>query len=387
MFSGVGKLGASDRAAALPDFMLAASFLAGSLLVVPSAWYAFRRLKHPEMDAPRAPSTILTRLLSWLGIFLFPAALVAGDWVVRHSDMAWLWLPGISLAVTGLPVVWLVATGKRGLSGGSRQRQWGLFAGGLVGSPLLSILFEVLALVGLVLVIMIVLAFDPAMLQELTDLALRLETLTNPEDWMQAIAPYLERPVILTGVFTYAAVLIPLIEEALKPLGLWVLAKRRITPAEGFVGGMICGAGFGLFENLIALSTSGEQWALLAGIRISTALLHMLTTGVMGWALANAWTNRRYLWLVLSYACAVSLHGIWNGLGIASFTLPQYNLSAVEPGAIEILLGLMVIGFGVIAIINFLLFLGINRRLRPKPEFQTLQIQSQAITPPSFYQD
>jgi hypothetical protein len=134
---------------------------------------------------------------------------------------------------------------------------------------------------------------------------------------------------------------------------------------------MMCGAGFALFENLIALSTSGEQWALLAGIRISTALLHMLTTGVMGWALANAWTNKRYYWVALSYAFAVSLHGIWNALGIASFTLPQYNLSAVEPGAVEILLGLAVIGLGVLTVINFVIFIGINRKLRPNPEYLT----------------
>jgi hypothetical protein len=367
--------------------MLAASLLAGSILVVPSAWYAYRKLKRPEREELRAPRTIPAWLIFLITMLLTPTALVAGGWVVRNSNLAWLLLPVISLVVTGIPIWWLVETGKRGLSGGSQQRQWGLFAGGLVGSPILSIIVEMIALAGLVLAIMIGLAFNPELLQELSNLALRLETLATPEDWQQVLAPYIERPIFLTGIFTYAAVLIPLIEEALKPLGLWVLAKRRITPAEGFVGGMICGAGFGLFENLIALSTSGEGWAILAVIRISTALLHMLTTGVMGWALANAWTNRRYGWLVLSYAFAVSLHGIWNALGIASFTLPQYNLSAVEPGAIEILLGLTVIGFGVITVINFLLFLGINRRLRPKPEIQYLQIQPQAITPPSLDQE
>ena len=374
---GAGQLAGSevDRAAALPNFMLAVSLLAGGMLVLPSAWYAFRRLKPPEGEPGGVQRTIPPWILSMLAIILIPTALVAGGWIVRNSSLAWLLLPGISLVVTGMPILWLVGLGKRGLSGGSRQRQWGLLAGGMVFSPILSILIEMMALVGVVLVAIIVVAFNPELLQALSDLATDLETgLVNPEDWQTMLMPYIQRPIFLTGVFAYAAVLIPLIEEALKPLGLWLLVKRQITPAEGFVGGMICGAGFALFENLIALSTSGEQWILLAGIRISTALLHMLTTGVMGWALANAWTNKRYYWVALSYAFAVSLHGIWNALGIASFTLPQYNLSAVEPGAIEILLGLAVIALGVLTVINFVIFIGINRRLRPKPEYITPEV-------------
>jgi hypothetical protein len=377
VFVGVNLLSGTEvgQTAAVASFMLAASLLAGSMLVLPSAWYAYRRLRPPDREVVEAHSTIPPWLLSVLAIILIPTALVAGGWVERNSSLAWLLLPGISLVVTGMPILWLVGLGKRGLSVGSRQRQWGLLASGMVFSPLLSIILEMMALVGVVLVAIIVVAFNPELLQELSDLATDLETgLVNPEDWQTMLMPYIQRPIFLTGVFAYAAVLIPLIEEALKPLGLWLLVNRRITPAEGFVGGMMCGAGFALFENLIALSTSGEQWALLAGLRISTALLHMLTTGVMGWALASAWTNKRYYWVALSYAFAVSLHGIWNALGIASFTLPQYNLSAVEPGAVEILLGLAVIGLGVLTVINFVIFIGINRKLRPNPEYLTPEV-------------
>jgi hypothetical protein len=377
VFVGVNLLRGTEvgQTAAVASFMLAVSLLAGSMLVLPSAWYAYRRLRPPDREVVEVHRTIPPWLLSVLAIILIPTALVAGGWVERNSSLAWLLLPGISLVVTGMPILWLVGLGKRGLSAGSRQRQWGLLTGGMVFSPLLSIILEMMALVGVVLVAIIVVAFNPGLLQELSDLATDLETgLVNPEDWQTMLMPYIQRPIFLTGVFAYAAVLIPLIEEALKPLGLWLLVNRRITPAEGFVGGMMCGAGFALFENLIALSTSGEQWALLAGLRISTALLHMLTTGVMGWALASAWTNKRYYRVALSYMFAVSLHGIWNALGIASFTLPQYNLSAVEPGAVEILLGLAVIGLGVLTVINFVIFIGINRKLRPNPEYLTPEV-------------
>lgn len=368
---------------ALQTFILSASFLLGGVLVTPSAWYAFRRLKRSDKIVSTAQKNIPTWLLPMITIFLIPSALLAGDYIVRKSELAWLLLPGLSLLVTGVPILWLVSIGKRGLSGGSLQRQWGLLAGGLVFSPVIIILVELVALVGVILMVSILIAFNPDLAQNLSNIATQLEnSLSTSTNWQEAITPYIQQPVFLAGIFAYTAVLIPLIEEALKPLGLWLLVKRRLSPAEGFVGGMICGAGFGLFENLSALSTGGEEWALTAGMRISTALLHMLTTGVMGWALANAWTNRRYLWLAISYACAVSLHGFWNALSIAGFTLPQYNPFSVETGVVETLLGLTVIGLGVLTGINLLFFIGINRRLRPKADAQYTSSHPQPVIPP-----
>jgi RsiW-degrading membrane proteinase PrsW (M82 family) len=257
--------------------------------------------------------------------------------------------------------------------------------GGLVFGPLVIIILELVAMVGMILLAFIVLVFSPELSQELTNLAPHLENpLTYTESMQEMISRIIQQPVLMAGVFAYTAVLIPLIEEALKPLGLWLLVGRRLTPAEGFVGGMICGAGFALFENLSALSTSGEEWALLAVIRISTALLHILNTGLMGWALANAWTKKRYRWLAFSYVFAVSVHGIWNALGIAGFALPQYNLSSANPGIVEILLGLTVIGLGLMTGINFLLFLAMNRRLRPKTDLSYSISDPQLETPPSL---
>ena len=374
-----------DSVTVVTTFSVAAGLCLAGGLVLPSAWFAYRRLRFPD----REPIALRKNMPAWLPfvlvLFLIPPALVTGYWVIQYSSLEWLLLPVISLLVTGLPIWWLVTIGKRGLSAGSLQRQWGLFAGGLVLSPVIIIIFEMVALVGLILVASFVIALDPDLVQAVAKLTSQLENpLSNADNWQEILTPTIQHPVFLAGVYAYAAVLIPLIEEALKPLGLWLLAGRRLTPAEGFVGGVICGAAFALFENLSALTSGGEEWAVIAGMRISTALLHMLNTGVMGWALANAWTKGRYLWLALSYACTVSLHGIWNFLGIAGFSLPQYNPGSVDPSAAGILPGLIVIGLGLLTGVNFLIFLGINRRLRPKNEWQYGMFDKQIETPPSL---
>jgi RsiW-degrading membrane proteinase PrsW (M82 family) len=297
---------------------------------------------------------------------------------VAGGSLAWLLLPGISLLAATLPIVWLVSMGMRGLAGGSRQRQWGLFAGGLAFSPVMIIVLELLALIGMLLAVGVVLALNPELAYDLSTLVARLASAPPGSDnWLNILSPYIVKPAFLAAILAYTSLLIPLIEEAVKPLGLWLLAGRRLTPAEGFVGGLISGAGFALFENLSALSGGGEDWALLASSRISTALLHMLTSGLVGWALAHAWSQGRYLRLGISYTAAVALHGIWNALGIASFSLPQFNQPSLGAGEVDAISSLTVVGLGVLTGVNFMVYYSFNRRLQPKPEVQIPQVDAQ----------
>lgn len=374
-----------ESPATVPSFMVAASWLLGGGLVLPSAWYAFRRLV-PPVSAPAARRRRHNPwVISLLVILFVPLLLLAGNWVVRNSGLAWLLLPGISILAAVLPIFWLVSIGTRGLAGGSLQRRWGLFAGGLVFSPVLIIVLELLAIVGMILVVGVVIAINPDLARDLSTLAMRLaNSPPGTDNWLNIISPYIMRPAFLAAILAYMAVLIPLIEEALKPLGLWLLAGRRLTPAQGFVGGVISGAGFALFENLSALSSGGEDWAFLASTRISTALLHMLTTGLVGWALAHAWSERRYLRLALSYAIAVTLHGVWNALGIASFSLPQFTLPNMGQVDLDMISSATMVGLGALTGLNFILFLGFNRRLQQKAEFQIPPTEPQPETPPSL---
>src|SRR4030067_2197270 len=97
-------------------------------------------------------------------------------------------------------------------------------------------------------------------------------------------------------------------------LGGWCLGGSRLPPAEGFTAGILCGAGYALVESLILSVDGGEQWVSLVFARIGTAVVHPLTSGLTGWALAYAWRENRYLRLGAAYLGAVLLHGLWNGL-------------------------------------------------------------------------
>ena len=389
---------------ATQSFMLAAGLLLGGGLMLPSAWHAWRRLRPhapasetaPELaELPEAASQTLPRtedggaagsaahpariliskqrlrrttglILLTLGLVAgVPLALLAGDWITRENILPWLLLPGLNLLVIGLPILWLVMTGKRGLAAGSAQRQWGIFASGLALGPLIILGIELLALLVLSMVGLIVMLRDPGLMREFSFLITRMtHAQPDQEVLLRILTPMLEQPAILAGIFGFAAVLVPLIEEALKPFGLWLMAGRRLTPAEGFVGGLISGAGFALFENLFSTSAGGETWALLASSRITTAMLHVLASGLVGWGLAHAWGRGRYFRLAFAYALAVTLHGVWNSLGIASFILPYLDSPALQTLNLENLNGLIVIGLGMLTFFNFILYLGFNRGLR-----------------------
>jgi len=120
---------------------------------------------------------------------------------------------------------------------------------------------------------------------------------------------------------------VPLIEEAFKPVGVWLLFGRLHRPAAGFVAGLLSGAGYAMFESLAAFS-NGEEWATVAVVRMGTAAVHIVTTGLVGWALVGAWREKRYLQLGLTYLAAAAIHGSWNATTI---TLLVSQLSASQP--------------------------------------------------------
>ena len=349
---------------ATESFLLGTSFLLAGGLMLPSAWYALRRLGSPSAPpSPRRRARLLILIL--LLTLLVPPALFVGNLVSQNDTIAWFLLPGINLLVISLPIAWLVWLGKRGLPGGSDQRQWGIFASGLTLGPTLTLGVELLAILGLGSLLILAMTLDQNLFRQFSTLLIRLGNAPPDMDaWLRILTPLLSQPITLIGIFTFGSVLTPLIEEALKPIGLWLLAGRRLTPAEGFVGGLLSGAAFALFENLGNTSAGGETWAMLAAARITTALLHMLTTGLVGWALAHAWSRGRYFRLAVAYTTSVTLHGLWNGLGIAGFLLPQLTLPEGMTISPDTTLNLIVVALSVFTALNLFFYLAINRGLR-----------------------
>ena len=359
----------SSSANLTQSLMVAASLAFAGILILPSAWYAWKNLAYPGPDPEPRPEP------KWFGIFLtllvlvlVPGALWLGNWISQYEKLAWFALPILNIIVNGLPAFWLVYIGIRGLNPGSPRRQWGVFAVGLVVSPTIILILEFLALLGYGILAILWTVINPGITNQLQQLIIRLESVSpNQEAILRLLLPYLLRPGIMFAAFAFISVIVPIIEEALKPLGVWILAGQRLTPAQGFAFGVLCGAGFGLFENLGNTSGASEAWALLASTRISTVLLHCLTTGMVGWALASAWSQKRYLRLGATYAFAVLLHGSWNGMAVlSSISSLQGQVEVDIPANLQQIGNFASIGIIVMLIFNLILYISFNTLLRKR---------------------
>jgi hypothetical protein len=346
--------------------LMAAGLGLSGLLMLPSVWYAWRRLSgHASPALVRQGKIIHWVLPTLLLLVIYALVLWIGNAAVNQATLSWLLLPILNILAVGLPILWLVWLALRGLAAGSAQRGWGIFDSGLVLGPLVILTVEVILMGAIGMVWLIALSRQPALLEEIVNLFERLRYTPPVGDiYLRMLGPYLTRPAVLFTIFAFIAVLVPLIEEALKPIGLWLLAGRMMTPAQGFAGGALSGAGFALFETLGNASSAGEDWTILVVSRIGTAVIHITTTALVGWALAKAFRGRGWLRLGLTYLGMVGVHGLWNGLailGIGALDLPDF---LTLPPLIEGLSSLAIVGLGVLLVGAFVTLLIANRRLR-----------------------
>jgi hypothetical protein len=302
----------------LPMFLMASTSVIGGLLMLPSAYYAMWRLiERPAVDS----QAILRRLRLQWWILALPPVVLVGHFVASHPKIAWLGLPVLHPLAIGIPTVWLLFFAIRRLPLGSSQRMWGVFDSGLTLGPFLIFILESLAGLAFLVALVIYLINQPGMMEKLLQISLLLEQGQSPATLIEDLKPILIRPIVVIGMLLFGSVAVPLIEEALKPIGVWLLFRRKLTPAAGFAAGALSGAGYALIESL-ALTSSGEAWSTLVLARTGTSAVHILTAGITGWALALAWQKRRFLQLMLAYLCSVMIHGLWNGLTLMySFNL------------------------------------------------------------------
>lgn len=372
----VGMINAAVKDPAMGDplslFLMSALLFGSGLLMVPSVYYGlYRATGRPTIDS--LPLLRRTRPALW--IFALPIIIAMGALVYQNQILSWLLLPPLHLLAVGIPVGWMLFLAVRELPLGSSQRLWGIFDSGLILAPALITIFELVAAIGFMVLASFYIASQPELLNKIMSLAATMqEAPPSPEVLLEEFGPYLTRPSVLFAVLVFGAVIVPLIEELLKPIGVWLLAKRRLRPAAGFAAGALSGAGYALFESL-ALTSGGQEWPALMIARIGTAGVHILTTAITGWALVQAWTRRRYLLLGITYLTAVAIHGLWNGLTIASafaslaemqglpIQIPSMtNLAIVAPA------GLLLMGMASLA--GLIL---INRRLVARQETAALK--------------
>lgn len=344
-------------------------FLAILLLTIPSLVASIRALSSSPASNPQRGRLLFASVALLL---LFPLVWLSSQPANPISGSALAMVNIFSILV---PIWWLLELGQFQLVTGSRKRQWGLVVFGFYISLPVTIIIEfifilVAALLGwmwlvqqpeaapLLALLGSETSLDPTMLQQLSEVLL----------------PLLQRPQIVAVLFAIIGLFIPIIEELLKPLGLWLLNNRHLSPAEGFSAGMICGAAFALLESLLSLSAAlPSDWLYTVVGRAGTGLLHVFTAGLNGWALAATWKDGKYLRAGLTYILTVALHGTWNvfavlmGMKMVSAELPWFTLPSIASGAVWVL--------STLAALILLALILFNRYLRT-------QSQSPSTPPP-----
>lgn len=360
--------------------MLTAVSMAGSgLLLLPSMAYSLARLLgHPS----RQPIPVLHRLRpGWL-ILLVPILLFLGQIVTRVPTLAYFSLPFFHFTAISLPVWWLVSTAVRRLPIGAPQRVWGVFSSGLVLAPGIALVLEGIAALVLLLVVSFALASQPGVVEEIMDFANWFSRANpSPPELLDRLSPIMLNPAVIAGVLALIALIVPMIEELVKPVGVWLLLGRNLSAVEGFAAGALSGAGYALFENL-ALVADSTAWAAAAAVRVATGAVHIFTSGLMGWALAKSWRKKRFFLLGLAYLAAILVHGLWNGLTVLT------SLSTIASSQGKSPLGAWMnsmqltgpVSLGILALGALLALFSINRTLSRAYSKRLANLQSKQLS-------
>ncbi len=310
----------------IPLSIILWSSILSAVLLTPTILISFFQLRGRPIPAWLDTSRpIYSKITSWV-ILVWPVIVFVGWLISNRPNIAAFLIGPVNLLTAGIPVLWIYHKAQTKLDGGSEIRKWRIFGFSLTVMPVVVIVVEVLAVIGLLILLVIgIQVVNPQFGQVLMGTLERLQASgENLDEVMRIIEPYLRQPIVIFGAFALIAGIIPAIEELLKPLALWALARKKISPQEGFVGGLIAGAGFALIENVLYFTNviTADDWIVVAVGRAGTGILHMLASGIAGWGLARTWRDRKWGSLVLSTLAAIVLHGLWNGLALASGFIP-----------------------------------------------------------------
>ena len=358
--------GLASLGSPLPNILLASALAFCGLLLIPSTIQSIQRINHkPDLPAVLPPLRAWT-FLSILAVWIVVAVTAQ---IIGGVGSSWLFLPPLVIVGIGLPVYLLFRIGTGGLGLDSRQRGWGVFGLGLVAGPALAGVVEVAAYLLLLLGGSLFLSLNPEWMATYTRVGAQLGNTSSIDQILTVVAPYLMNPVAIILMLLVVSVFIPLVEEAAKPIGIWLLRKRPPTPREGFVLGVISGAGFALLESLLAATSSDGSWGVAFLARVGGGVMHILNTGLMGWAIASFWKEHRLGRLARTYGLAVLLHGSWNALTVLTVVGELRVLtspSQMDPLGSGLVL-VSILGLVALAVGGLIFLAVLNRRMRPAP--------------------
>lgn len=343
--------------------LIASTLIAMGLLLLPVAWLSVKRLRGSDF-----PSFILPpiRLWAWVAILILWLLVLALATLFYNAPGASWYIPFLHFLSIALPVYLIIRIAINRISLGSSQRAWGVFSIGLTLSPFLAIIGEVAIFVLGILGVAVYLGLNPDKALEVERLVQQINQAPSLDSLVHAIGPYLKSPVTLIAALSFLSFLVPIIEESAKSLGVWLVSDRLRSPAQGFAMGVLSGAGFALAESLSASLTADSTWALTLSVRAITSGMHMLATGLVGWGIAYARLEKRYLRLVGMILLAMFVHSVWNA-GVVFTIIGGVRTMLATPNIDFWGAAMTIVGAGLLLVLiagMFVSFFAINRRLR-----------------------
>ena len=149
-------------------------------------------------------------------------------------------------------------------------------------------------------------------------------------------------------IFIIVAIIGPIVEETVKPLGVALYIGRIRGPAEAFLLGMASGIGFALVETVGYIGSGYHDWLAVAIERTDAGLVHGVGAGMvtLGWYYLTHAKSHRFLKAFGCWFYAVLQHFVLNGTAVlgllpgpAGTTINSWelNLGFITLPSIEIL--------------------------------------------------
>jgi hypothetical protein len=288
-----------------------------SILLLPAIVYAIQRIRGTLPASSRLWQRVFSRLHPQRLILLYPLLLLLGYWLNNLQAANWIFMPVINVLVLSIPVAWLLWIGSRRLRPGSPQRSWSTFSLGITVSPLLIMTLEILFMIAGFFVIFFLVSTvfagtDLNIDSLLSAITQATESQQIPE---QAVVEFIQQPAILAVILFFISGFVPLVEEIIKPMAVWLLWRTPLTPQDGWLLGLLSGAGFALVENF-GNTAVGEGWFFLALARFGASALHIFNSAIISYTVLLAREKKRLLPAVLGLAGAILIHALWNGITI-----------------------------------------------------------------------
>lgn len=172
----------------------------------------------------------------------------------------------------------------RGIPMGSKRRVWTNFGFGLVLGPFLILLSEIIFIVFSTFVGILYISKISRLNIEFMIFFNLLIGSDSIQEIQELLDPYLANPWVLLTLLIFISLIVPLVEEFLKPAGTWLAMNWKTKLRDGFVMGALSCAGYALFETLSASGSMNKGWNFDLLGQAGTDLLHIFTTSLIGWA-------------------------------------------------------------------------------------------------------